>query len=50
MDDISLCRSCNCMTHTRLGMCGKCHADKPQLWSLLEELEKQKKLNNEKAE
>jgi hypothetical protein len=29
-DDVSLCPKCNSMTHTRLGMCGKCHADKPE--------------------
>jgi hypothetical protein len=28
-EEVSLCEKCNCMTHTRLGMCGKCHADKP---------------------
>jgi hypothetical protein len=26
--DISLCNSCNCMTHTIKGKCGKCHASK----------------------
>lgn len=28
LDSISLCPSCNCMTHTRGGKCGKCGADK----------------------
>lgn len=28
-DDVSICQKCFCMTHTRLGMCWKCHADKP---------------------
>lgn len=27
-DDISLCQSCRCMTHTVAGECGKCKADK----------------------
>jgi hypothetical protein len=49
-DDVSLCKSCNCMTHTRLGMCGKCHADKPKEWCLLEALEEQKKKKTEDSE
>lgn len=28
-EDISLCRSCWCMTKTRAGKCGKCKAEKP---------------------
>jgi hypothetical protein len=30
-EDVSLCPACSSMTHTRLGMCGKCHADKPTI-------------------
>jgi hypothetical protein len=38
------------MTHTRLGMCEKCHADKPKEWSLLKALEEQKKMRSDDSE
>ena len=32
IDQITLCRSCWCMTKTRDSKCGKCKADKPDTW------------------
>lgn len=29
LEEISLCQSCFCMTHTIFGLCGKCKAPKP---------------------